>query len=40
MVTYNDPHIPELPPMRHYPHLRMDSQDADAGVPRGRRTAC
>lgn len=26
-VTYNDPHIPELPPMRHYPHLHMSSSD-------------
>jgi len=26
-VHYNDPHIPVLPPMRHYPHLRMASQD-------------
>ena len=26
LVEYNDPHIPELPPMRHYPHLRMASQ--------------
>jgi UDP-N-acetyl-D-glucosamine dehydrogenase len=26
VVTYNDPHIPRLPPMRHYPHLRMESQ--------------
>jgi UDP-N-acetyl-D-glucosamine dehydrogenase len=25
VVTYNDPHIPSLPPMRHYPHLRMQS---------------
>jgi UDP-N-acetyl-D-glucosamine dehydrogenase len=25
-VTYNDPHIPTLPPMRHYPHLRMSSR--------------
>jgi len=25
-VEYNDPHIPTLPPMRHYPHLRMSSQ--------------
>jgi UDP-N-acetyl-D-glucosamine dehydrogenase len=24
-VSYNDPHIPSLPPMRHWPHLRMDS---------------
>jgi len=24
-VSYNDPHIPRLPPMRHYPHLRMTS---------------
>jgi UDP-N-acetyl-D-glucosamine dehydrogenase len=26
-VAYNDPHIPELPPMRRYPHLRMASQE-------------
>jgi UDP-N-acetyl-D-glucosamine dehydrogenase len=26
MVGYNDPHIPELPAMRHYPHLRRASQ--------------
>ena len=25
-VTYNDPHLPVLPSMRHYPHLRMSSQ--------------
>jgi UDP-N-acetyl-D-glucosamine dehydrogenase len=24
-VAYNDPHIPALPPMRKYPHLRMES---------------
>jgi UDP-N-acetyl-D-glucosamine dehydrogenase len=24
-VTYNDPHIPELPRMRHWPHLSMTS---------------
>ncbi len=29
-VTYNDPHIPELPRMRHYPHLRMQSQPLTA----------
>jgi UDP-N-acetyl-D-glucosamine dehydrogenase len=27
LVTYNDPHIPSLPPMRHYPHLKMTSQE-------------
>jgi UDP-N-acetyl-D-glucosamine dehydrogenase len=27
VVTYNDPHIPTLPAMRHYPHLRMASQE-------------
>ncbi len=27
MVHYNDPHIPVLPPMRHYPDLRMSSQE-------------
>jgi UDP-N-acetyl-D-glucosamine dehydrogenase len=25
LVTYNDPHIPELPRMRHWPHLSMSS---------------
>ena len=25
-VSYNDPHIAELPAMRHYPNLRMSSQ--------------
>jgi len=26
VVEYNDPHIPSLPPMRRYPHLRRDSR--------------
>jgi UDP-N-acetyl-D-glucosamine dehydrogenase len=26
VVTYNDPHIPQLPRMRHYPDLHMASQ--------------
>jgi UDP-N-acetyl-D-glucosamine dehydrogenase len=26
-VTYNDPHIPELPSMRNYPHLKMRGTD-------------
>ena len=26
-VEYNDPHIPTLPPTRHYPHLRMPSRE-------------
>jgi UDP-N-acetyl-D-glucosamine dehydrogenase len=26
-VEYNDPHIPALPPMRHYPTLRMASRE-------------
>jgi UDP-N-acetyl-D-glucosamine dehydrogenase len=26
-VTYNDPHIPELPSMRNYPHLKMKGQE-------------
>ena len=30
VVHYNDPHIPALPSMRHYPHLRMTSQDLTA----------
>ena len=25
-VSYNDPHIPALPRMRHYPHLKMNSE--------------
>jgi UDP-N-acetyl-D-glucosamine dehydrogenase len=29
-VEYNDPHIPRLPAMRHYPTLRMASQDLTA----------
>jgi UDP-N-acetyl-D-glucosamine dehydrogenase len=29
-VTYNDPHIPVLPKMRHYPHLNMESQPLTA----------
>jgi UDP-N-acetyl-D-glucosamine dehydrogenase len=27
IVQYNDPHIPRLPSMRHYPDLRMSSQE-------------
>jgi UDP-N-acetyl-D-glucosamine dehydrogenase len=30
IVTYNDPHIPTLPPMRHYPHLQMASRELSA----------
>jgi UDP-N-acetyl-D-glucosamine dehydrogenase len=26
LISYNDPHIPELPAMRHYPHPPMSSQ--------------
>ena len=26
-VEYNDPHIPKLPAMRHYPDLRMSSRE-------------
>jgi UDP-N-acetyl-D-mannosaminuronate dehydrogenase len=29
-VSYNDPHIPELPRMRHHPNLRMKSQPLTA----------
>jgi UDP-N-acetyl-D-glucosamine dehydrogenase len=29
-VTYNDPHIPELPPMRHYPNMLLASQPLSA----------
>jgi UDP-N-acetyl-D-glucosamine dehydrogenase len=27
VVEYNDPYIPTLPAMRHYPHLRMSSRE-------------
>jgi UDP-N-acetyl-D-glucosamine dehydrogenase len=30
LVEYNDPHIPSLPSMRRYPHLRMASQELTA----------
>ena len=30
-VRYNDPHVPTLPRMRHWPHLRMDSIPLTAG---------
>ncbi len=36
VVEYNDPHIPVLPLMRHYPHLRMSSQELTAEYLRSR----
>jgi UDP-N-acetyl-D-glucosamine dehydrogenase len=30
VVSYNDPHIPVLPSMRHYPHIRMASRELTA----------
>jgi UDP-N-acetyl-D-glucosamine dehydrogenase len=30
VVSYNDPHIPELPRMRHWPHLNMASSPLSA----------
>jgi UDP-N-acetyl-D-glucosamine dehydrogenase len=30
-VSYNDPHVPRLPPTRNYPHLRLESQPLTAG---------
>ncbi|QEH35437.1 UDP-N-acetyl-D-glucosamine 6-dehydrogenase [Aquisphaera giovannonii] len=35
-VDYNDPHIPALPPMRHYPDLRMSSRDLTPDYLRSR----
>jgi len=35
-VSYNDPHIPKLPPMRHYPHLHMTSQALTPELLRGQ----
>lgn len=29
-LRYHDPHIPQLPPMRHYPHLHMTSEELTA----------
>ena len=29
-ISYNDPHIPRLPPMRHYPGLDLESQPLTA----------
>ncbi|WP_165229499.1 nucleotide sugar dehydrogenase [Aquisphaera insulae] len=36
IVEYNDPHIPVLPSMRHYPDLRMASQELTADYLRSR----
>ena len=36
VVQYNDPFIPTLPSMRHYPHLRMSSQELTAEYLRTR----
>ena len=37
-VSYNDPHIPSLPAMRHYPHLRQHSQELTASFLRAQDT--
>ena len=31
-VIYNDPHIPRLPPLRHYPHLQAESRPLTADL--------
>lgn len=36
VLSYNDPHIPRLPPMRHYPHLRMASTELTPEVLRAQ----
>jgi UDP-N-acetyl-D-glucosamine dehydrogenase len=36
IVQYNDPHIPRLPAMRHYPDLRMNSQELTAELLRAQ----
>ena len=36
VVQYHDPHIPRLPPMRHYPHLQMASQELTPEYLRGQ----
>jgi UDP-N-acetyl-D-glucosamine dehydrogenase len=35
-VSYNDPHVPRLPRMRHWPHLKMDSTPLSAEVLAGQ----
>lgn len=35
VVRYNDPHIPVLPTMRHWPHLRMESEKLTPDLLRG-----
>jgi UDP-N-acetyl-D-glucosamine dehydrogenase len=35
-VEYNDPHIPVLPAMRRYPHIRMSSKELTADYLRSR----
>ncbi len=37
MVSYNDPHIPVLPTMRHYPRLGMSSTELTADYLRSSR---
>ena len=36
VVSYNDPHIPVLPSMRHYPHLHMASTELTTGFLRSQ----
>jgi UDP-N-acetyl-D-glucosamine dehydrogenase len=36
LVQYNDPHIPVLPAMRRYPHLRMTSQELSSDYMRSQ----
>jgi UDP-N-acetyl-D-glucosamine dehydrogenase len=36
ILDYNDPHIPRLPPTRHYPHLQMESQPLAPAYLRGQ----
>jgi UDP-N-acetyl-D-glucosamine dehydrogenase len=36
VVDYNDPHIPQLPRTRHYPHLKMDSRTLTPEYLRGQ----
>ena len=40
VLSYNDPHIPRLPSMRHYRLPDDGKHHAHAGVPGRRRTAC
>ena len=36
VLSYNDPHVPTLPPMRHHPELALDSRELTPGLLRSQ----